>query len=255
MAYEGWQNRETFTAWQWMASDEPIYRKVVDLLRRTQRSWWADRLEELMRQIWPDGKTPDGERLDLVNWNEVADQLEEAVDPEGVAYESMEGEEAAKKLAERQHEEIDKRAEVQEIIDHEEERYKPTGEYERKAFEIWQKEYGDSRNFMTPDPIGYGWIGKTLVYEIAEGTGFNQEPIFGVSIVRIMPDGSVQSEHDLANVFPSEQDARSYISELRHTKPSIQVEPGPPVRREKEEPRDSEAKRIEGFDIMFEDWK
>ena len=38
-------------------------------------------------------------------------------------------------------------------------------------------------NFMTPEPVSYGYIGQQFVYEISTGTDFLNEPMWGVSVI------------------------------------------------------------------------
>ncbi len=56
------------------------------------------------------------------------------------------------------------------------------------AREIIKREYGSSKNFVTPYPVKYGKLNKTTAYEISRGTGMNHEPIYGVSIVTYDPE-------------------------------------------------------------------
>jgi hypothetical protein len=44
------------------------------------------------------------------------------------------------------------------------------------------KKHVQGINVMTPFPVAYGFLGR-WVYEISEGSGFKNEPMFGVTFV------------------------------------------------------------------------
>lgn len=73
MSYNGWSNRETWNVSLWLNNDEGTYRELQALVRRARSvEALAESIRELCAAIWPDGKTPDGERLDEADFNEVA---------------------------------------------------------------------------------------------------------------------------------------------------------------------------------------
>ena len=45
------------------------------------------------------------------------------------------------------------------------------------------KSHVKGKNVITPNTLGYGFIGKQWVYEVTEGTGFLNEAMFGVTVV------------------------------------------------------------------------
>lgn len=81
-----------------------------------------------------------------------------------------------------------------------------------KAEEIIAKEYGNSRNFITPTVIKYGMLSSNRAYELSRGTGFYQEPIFGVSLVQYYPE-TKKTERLQGKLFMSLNDAEKFIGE------------------------------------------
>lgn len=77
-----------------------------------------------------------------------------------------------------------------------------------KAATYWR---GRGRNFMTPEPIEYIETDNGFLVELSEGTGFNHEPIFGVSVA----DASGERLHDPeSQMFYSRSDAMAHIRNL-----------------------------------------
>ena len=89
----------------------------------------------------------------------------------------------------------------------------------RSARELLRAEYGDGKNVMTPHRLSTGKIGPRFAWEIASGTGFNHDPLYGVSIVQELDGGTTTRRTDLSTCFPSIGAARAYIADLkdRHT--------------------------------------
>lgn len=74
--------------------------------------------------------------------------------------------------------------------------------------DLFRTTYNNSRNFMTPDVLGYGKRGR-LVYELSTGH-FADDTIYGVTVLEV--DGT--KRHDLsAGGFPSLDAAKTYIKE------------------------------------------
>ena len=74
-SYQGWSNRETWNTYLWISNSKPVYKLVLKLMGNASGSATtgelADSLEGFLWIIW-EGKTPDGERLNPVNWVEIA---------------------------------------------------------------------------------------------------------------------------------------------------------------------------------------
>lgn len=68
-------------------------------------------------------------------------------------------------------------------------------------------------NFMTPNVIRFGQSGDFL-YELAEGTGFNREPRFGITVLELLEDGTIKHRTDLGKVFNSLLAAESHAEDL-----------------------------------------
>ena len=74
--YNGWTNRETWNVQLWISNQESLYKLVMGLLGNSKTGSvttgdFADNLEGLLWILW-EGKTPDGNRLEPVNWVEIA---------------------------------------------------------------------------------------------------------------------------------------------------------------------------------------
>ena len=77
---------------------------------------------------------------------------------------------------------------------------------------IFQQVYGTSENFMTPEIIGYGHINldKHIVFELSQGTGFEHNLIFGVSVT----DGINKLLDDSRGGFQELNEVVDYIKKL-----------------------------------------
>ena len=73
--YEGWTNKETWNTYLWISNSQPVYKLVLRLMGNSTGSAttgeFADSLEGFLWLLW-EGKTPDGDRLNPVNWVEIA---------------------------------------------------------------------------------------------------------------------------------------------------------------------------------------
>ena len=83
------------------------------------------------------------------------------------------------------------------------------------ARQIIKKEYGNSKNFITPYILRYGKISENVAYELSEGTGFEHNAIYGVSIVTVDEQGNTKREFDLSKHFDSLLEVEGYIGRLR----------------------------------------
>ena len=63
-------------------------------------------------------------------------------------------------------------------------------------------------NFMTPEPVSYGYIGTQWVYEISTGTGILGEPMWGVSVID-KETGELQRE--MSELVASKQAAHEWV--------------------------------------------
>lgn len=69
------------------------------------------------------------------------------------------------------------------------------------------------KNIMTPDVVEYGKTGD-LIFEISEGTGFNREPIFGVTVLDITDEENPVRRSALNKLCHSLEEAQEYASDL-----------------------------------------
>jgi hypothetical protein len=88
MSYNGWSNRPTWNVNLWLSNDEGLYHEVNRLERRHVRTDqgddfsptgapeglddFADAIELFCRELWPDGLTPDGDKLSEADFDEIA---------------------------------------------------------------------------------------------------------------------------------------------------------------------------------------
>jgi DNA-directed RNA polymerase subunit RPC12/RpoP len=73
--------------------------------------------------------------------------------------------------------------------------------WDLKAKEIIKKEYGNSKNFITPSVIGYGFVSDNVAYEISKGKGIMGGEIIGLSIAKQRPDGTTERLHEYYDYF------------------------------------------------------
>lgn len=91
------------------------------------------------------------------------------------------------------------------------------------AREIIRKEYGDSKNFMTPYIIKRGKINRTTAFELSSGTGMYHEPIYGVSVVRLNEGGTTERLTHVSKMFRSKSAALYYIIGLKEERYSLET--------------------------------
>jgi len=85
--------------------------------------------------------------------------------------------------------------------------------------EIINREYVEhSRNFMTPRIVSYGKITPSIAYEVSQGTDFNHNPIWGVSIAQLMTDGKTVRRTDLSCMIREREQVWEYIRKLKGNK-------------------------------------
>lgn len=72
-----------------------------------------------------------------------------------------------------------------------------------------KKQYGDSKNFITPKILRYGKINRNVAYELSKGK-FMDSDMFGVSVV-----STRRKLYDKSKSFSSKNKAESYINELK----------------------------------------
>lgn len=79
------------------------------------------------------------------------------------------------------------------------------------------REYGVSRNLMTPEIVRFGWIREgVLAYELSTGTGLDGSRIYGVSVVEYIASTDLTERRvDLSTVLFSRQGADDYIQTLK----------------------------------------
>ena len=66
------------------------------------------------------------------------------------------------------------------------------------------------KNIMTPTNLAYFDTDDGRMVELTEGTGFTNNPIFGVTIT----GQDLRVDTDVGELFPSEAEARTYIETL-----------------------------------------
>lgn len=87
--YNGWANFATWNINLWMQNDEGLYNHALELMR----AWKDDSYgildnfdgrcaEEIARELFPSGRTPDNVRLNQaeIDWTAIADAMLELLD-------------------------------------------------------------------------------------------------------------------------------------------------------------------------------
>lgn len=80
--------------------------------------------------------------------------------------------------------------------------------------QIIRKEYGDSRNFITPTVVEVGAL-PGGAYELSTGEGIERNKVYGVSVVWLKPDGSTERDPMRGGCYHSIEEARAAIATLR----------------------------------------
>ena len=83
------------------------------------------------------------------------------------------------------------------------------------AKDIIRKEYGKSKNFVTPDVLKYGKIKKNKAYELSGGRGIFSDNLYGVSVVSVNSKGKTKRSDRQSKVFRSKSKALTYINRLK----------------------------------------
>ena len=84
--------------------------------------------------------------------------------------------------------------------------------------QLIRKEYGSDGNFMTPDRLGFGWIvDGRIAYELSGGRGLRNKPIFGVSVVELLPGGKTRRMTENSDCFQSRASAMQHVDSLTET--------------------------------------
>lgn len=82
---------------------------------------------------------------------------------------------------------------------------------EAKARRIIRREYGDSTNFMTPEPVRYILVGPNRAAELSRGR-FGGRTYYGVSVVDVTPEGETVRRTDLSECFEDREAAEAYAT-------------------------------------------
>ncbi len=78
--------------------------------------------------------------------------------------------------------------------------------------EIFQETF-KGKNMMTPDIIKFGESGG-FIFELSEGTGFNREPIFGVTVLELTEGEAPKRRSDLSQMFHNLTEAKDFAENL-----------------------------------------
>jgi hypothetical protein len=80
-------------------------------------------------------------------------------------------------------------------------------------YQIWRN---DHVNFMTPNEISSKQINNNTFVELSEGTGFENDRIFGVTIIK-KKGNSFTTQHDdnRSEMFKSKEDAIKHYNSIK----------------------------------------
>lgn len=79
MSYNGWENRETWNASLWINNEEILYNLAHDIANDNSYCMMSkvETLVDFLEVIWKDGKTPDGDDLSSVVWEDVLNGMKD----------------------------------------------------------------------------------------------------------------------------------------------------------------------------------
>jgi len=83
------------------------------------------------------------------------------------------------------------------------------------AEDIIRAEYQGSTSFMTPRVLLYGKLSRRMAYELSRGSGLIGEPIYGLSIVRLMPNDETTRCSELSTLDRDLGKLHTLIAALR----------------------------------------
>jgi hypothetical protein len=89
------------------------------------------------------------------------------------------------------------------------------------AIDILTKEFGDSRNSFTPTILSRELVAPNVAVELSEGNAADGQPIWGVSVAGMRPDGSTYrtgykaDEPIHSSCFPSRAAAEAHVAVMR----------------------------------------
>jgi hypothetical protein len=83
------------------------------------------------------------------------------------------------------------------------------------AGEIITKQYGMSRNFITPTVIERELINNHTAFELSKGRGMSNQEIFGLTVVNINEYGATKTLINHSGLSDDLNDLRSKIKELK----------------------------------------
>lgn len=69
-------------------------------------------------------------------------------------------------------------------------------------------------NIMTPHVMRYKHVGDKIVVELSEGTGFSDDKLYGVTVVRKV-DNIWKKDHETSKCFHDYDEAINYIKNLK----------------------------------------
>ena len=77
--YNGWFNRATWNVALWLGNDEGVYRAAVAAAKAVRGRLTGSVAEGICRELFPEGKTPDGDKLNDCHWPSIAADLKEMI--------------------------------------------------------------------------------------------------------------------------------------------------------------------------------
>jgi hypothetical protein len=77
--YNGWFNRATWNVALWIGNDEGLYNAARHAAKVAGRRLTSRDAEEICRELFPSGRTPDNDSLIDVRWSEIANDLREMI--------------------------------------------------------------------------------------------------------------------------------------------------------------------------------
>ena len=83
------------------------------------------------------------------------------------------------------------------------------------ARQIFRLEFGDSKNFMTPEILWCVKASPSVAVELSEGAGFDGERIFGLTAVCLKSDGTTRRGRGSSKCFHSRARATARFERIQ----------------------------------------
>lgn len=74
-ASQFWTNRETYSVWHSIETDK----ETKKIAYQTLYNFGTDSMKEFCYRLWPDGRTPENQKLSKVNWKQLHEVYDKVI--------------------------------------------------------------------------------------------------------------------------------------------------------------------------------